>query len=83
MEAIFAQILKMSLVAGFLVPVVLLLRLCLQKAPRWLHCLLWLIVGVRLMIPSLPQSSVGLMPDTQATPDPEPVSTNVFSMAAV
>lgn len=69
MEAIFLQILKMSIIAGCLVPVVFLLRLCLRKAPKWLHCLLWSIVGARLVIPSLPKSSVSLIPGPQTLPE--------------
>lgn len=66
MENIFLHLLKMSLTAGLLVVVVLLLRVVFCKAPRWIHCLLWALVAVRLLCPITPESSLSLMPDTTA-----------------
>lgn len=64
MENIFLHLLKMSLTAGLLVVVVLLLRVVFCKAPRWIHCLLWALVAVRLLCPITLESSLSLMPDT-------------------
>ena len=69
MDDLFLQILNMSLSAAWLVPVVLLLRLCLKKAPKWIHCLLWALVAVRLVIPFFPESPVSLLPSGQVFPD--------------
>ena len=66
MENIFLHLLKMSITAGLLVVVVLLLRVVFCKAPRWIHCLLWALVAVRLLCPITPESSLSLMPDTDA-----------------
>lgn len=66
MENIFLHLLKMSLTAGLLVVVVLLLRVVFCKAPRWIHCLLWALVAVRLLCPITLESSLSLMPDTNA-----------------
>ena len=51
MENIFLYVVKMSLTAGCVVPVVLLIRLLLKKAPKKYSYLLWSVVGFRLLCP--------------------------------
>lgn len=63
MENAFVKVFNLSLSAGLIVILVLLARLLLKKAPKWIHCLLWIIVGVRLVCPWNPVSPVGLLPD--------------------
>lgn len=63
MQQLFVQLLNMSLSAGFLVLVVILARLVLKKAPKWIHCLLWGLVALRLMIPYFPSSTWSLLPE--------------------
>ena len=48
----------MSVAAGWLILAVLVLRLLLKKAPRWITCLLWAMVAVRLVCPISLQSPV-------------------------
>ena len=62
LRRIFPTVLRMSLSAGVLALVVLALRLALGKAPKWVRCLLWALVAVRLLCPILPESRVSLMP---------------------
>ncbi len=62
MNAVFLKILNMSISAGFAVLAVLLVRFALKKAPRWAVCLLWAVVGLRLIIPFNITSSVSLIP---------------------
>ena len=66
MENVFLHLLNMSLTAGLLVVVVMVLRLAFHKAPRWIHCLLWALVAVRLLCPISFESHLSLMPDTEA-----------------
>lgn len=66
MENVFLHLLNMSLSAAVLVMVVVLLRLVFSQAPRWIHCLLWALVAVRLLCPFTLESSLSLMPDTEA-----------------
>lgn len=66
MERIFLQLLHMSLTAAVLVLAVVLLRLAFCKAPRWLHCLLWVMVAVRLVCPFTIESNWSLMPSVPA-----------------
>lgn len=65
MEQLFIKLLNMSLAAGWLVPLVILLRLLLKKSPKWLHCLLWALVALRLIIPFFPASTLSLLPSAQ------------------
>lgn len=74
MTELFLKVVNMSITAGILAVVVMLLRLILKKAPRWMHVLLWGLVAVRLMIPVPFESSFSLMPQTQWI-EQEPVST--------
>jgi len=63
MDALFMKLLSMSLTAGWLILAVIVLRLFLKKAPRWLSCMLWAIVAVRLICPISFESPLSLMPD--------------------
>lgn len=58
MNEIFVKLANMSVAAGWLILAVLVLRLALKKAPRWITCLLWAAVAVRLMCPVSLQSPV-------------------------
>ena len=71
MENVFLHLLNMSLTAAVLVVVVLLLRLVFHKAPRWIHCLLWALVAVRLLCPFTIESDLSLMPSTPVVTVPE------------
>ena len=55
MESVFLKLLNMSITAGWMILAVIVLRLLLRKAPKWISCLLWALVAVRLMsyIPAL------------------------------
>ncbi len=58
----FIHILNMSISASVIVLIVVLLRLFLKKAPKWIVCVLWAIVALRLLLPVLPESAFSLMP---------------------
>ena len=66
MSALFLTILHMSVCASWLVLAVLLLRLCLRRAPKWFNVLLWGIVAVRLIFPFSVESPLSLLPRTEA-----------------
>lgn len=65
MEKIFLKLLNMSITAGWLILVVILLRMVLKRAPRWLSCILWGIVAVRLVCPTSLESSFSLIPSAE------------------
>lgn len=68
MEAIFLQILNMSINASWIVLAVILLRFLLKKAPKALVCVMWALVAIRLMIPFSIESVWSLVPSAQTIP---------------
>lgn len=62
MVGIFATLLTMSIDATWLILIVILLRLLLKQAPKWVNCVLWGFVGLRLLCPFVPESRFSLMP---------------------
>lgn len=65
MSSVFLQLVNMSITAGWIVLAVLLLRLCLKKSPRWITCLLWSLVALRLLIPFQIESPLSLIPSAE------------------
>ena len=59
----FLLAIKLCLSASIVTGVVLLLRPFLKKAPRAITCALWILVGLRLVIPVLPESKVSVIPE--------------------
>ena len=51
MEGVFIKLLNLSIQASILIVVVLLLRFILNKSPKWMKCLLWALVAIRLVCP--------------------------------
>ncbi len=70
MAGLFLKFLNMSITAGWLILAVTGLRLLLKKAPKWQVCLLWSVVGIRLVLPFSLKSTLSLIPSGQ-TVSPE------------
>ncbi len=68
MSEVFLNILNMGITASWIVLVVLVLRLLLKKAPKWITVLLWGIVGFRLVCPFSFDSVLSLIPSGQTIP---------------
>lgn len=68
MDTLFPAILNMSLNASFVIAAVLLLRLALKRAPRWIAYALWAMVLVRLLCPWNLQSALSLLPSAEPIP---------------
>jgi beta-lactamase regulating signal transducer with metallopeptidase domain len=51
MELVFLTIINMSITASYVLAAVLVLRLLLKRAPKWISCSLWLTVLFRLVCP--------------------------------
>lgn len=66
MGAVFLTLLHMSLAAGVLVIAVVLLRLLLKRAPKAIHCALWALVALRLLLPFSVESPFSLIPEEVA-----------------
>ncbi len=74
MEAIFTQIIEMSIAASWLIVAVILLRFILSKAPKGFRYILWALVAIRLICPFSVESNLSLVPDMDSflmaeTPD--------------
>lgn len=68
MAAVFLQLVNMGITAGWIVLGILLVRLLIRKAPKWINCLLWGIVGLHLLLPVTPVSDLSLLPSAQPIP---------------
>ena len=69
MNVLFLKIINMSISASWLVMAVLILRLVLKKAPKWVNVLLWGIVAVRLICPFSFESALSLIPSADTFPE--------------
>lgn len=73
MAAVFIKLLSMSIAASWLIVAVIALRLLLKKAPKWINCLLWGLVAVRLVCPVSFESTLSLVPSE------ETINSGIFS----
>ena len=69
MSALFLKILNLSINASWLILAVIVARLLLKKAPRWISCLLWGLVAVRLLCPISLESVLSILPSAKVVPD--------------
>ena len=77
MTDLFLKILNMSISASYVILAVVLLRLLLKKAPKWISVVLWGLVAVRLVLPASLPNPFSLIPGTETVPpqimtDPTP-----------
>ncbi len=68
LKTAFLKLANMSISASWLVLAILVLRLVLKKAPKWVNVLLWGVVAVRLVCPFSIESALSLIPSTQTIP---------------
>lgn len=80
MDRIFLDILNLSIAGSWLILAVLLLRPLMKKAPRSIVCALWLVVGLRLMLPFSIESALSLIPSRE-TLNPEILEPGMASAA--
>ena len=69
MEPIFLKILNMSITATWLALAVIVLRLLLKKAPKFLTVIFWGFVAVRLCFPFSIESVFSLIPSAEPIPE--------------
>ncbi len=68
-DSLFLKLVNMSIVAGWMILAIVLLRLILKKAPRWIFCILWALVAVRLICPFSFESALSLIPSSETIPE--------------
>lgn len=76
MAELFLRVVNMSISASWIVLAIVVLRMILKRAPKWINPVLWGIVGLRLLLPSSIQSALSLMPSTE-TISPEVIYTQL------
>ena len=69
MSVVFLKVLNMSINASWLILVVLVARYLLRKAPKWINCLLWGLVAIRLICPFSLESALSLLPSNEVVPE--------------
>lgn len=68
MEQVFRVILNISYTGGLVILALLLLRVLLKKAPKWLPYLLWSVAFFRLLCPFSFESALALLPSVEPLP---------------
>ena len=68
MSQLFLELLKLSISASFLIVAVVLLRVLMKKAPKYIYCILWALVAIRLICPISFESSFSVMPRNEIVP---------------
>ena len=72
MGDIFLELLNRSITAGWLILAILCIRLLFRKIPKWVNCLLWGMVAIRLICPFSFESQFSILPST------EPIKTSTI-----
>lgn len=68
MDSLFITILNNAIVASWLIAAIILLRLVFKKVPKWVHCMLWILVAVKLLLPINIETPFGFLPKTKPIP---------------
>ncbi len=68
MSSIFLKLVNMSVSAGWLILAVAVFRLVLRRTPKAIHCALWGLVALRLILPFHFESIFSLVPSAQTIP---------------
>ena len=68
MAELFQNVLTASFHGSIVIVAVLLLRLALKKTPKKFLCLLWLLAGIRLLMPFEIRSDLSLQPQVEEIP---------------
>ena len=68
MNTLFLKIFEMSVTACWVVLAVILMRLILTRAPKWIRVILWSFVGLRLVLPFSIESIFSMIPRVSSSP---------------
>lgn len=63
MEKLFLTVLRMGMTTSYLILAVIIARFLLKKAPKNMICLLWIVVGLRLLCPFHIETAFSLLPE--------------------
>ena len=82
MTELFERMFNMSISASWVVLAVLLLRILSKRAPRYISCIYWSLVGIRLAVPVSVKSILSIVPTTSAPAAVERASSAVEAVPA-
>lgn len=68
MDDVFLKLVNLSISASWLILAVLVLRVVLKKAPKWVMPLLWGVVALQLVCPFSIESVLSLIPSAETIP---------------
>lgn len=68
MDKLFITILNNALVASWIIVAVIICRQLFKKAPKWINCILWGLVAIRLAVPFSIESIFSLVPSAKPVP---------------
>ncbi len=68
MSELFLRLVNLSITASWLVLAAVFMRLVFKKAPKFIHCIMWALVGIRLVIPFSIESVMSLVPSANTFP---------------
>lgn len=69
MTSLFVKVFNLSISASYLILAVLVARVLLKKAPKWVNVVLWAVVAIRLLCPVSLESALSLIPSAQTVPE--------------
>ena len=65
MNTVFLKLFNMSIMAGWLILAVIAFRFLFKKAPRWIFCVFWALVAIRLVCPATIESVWSVIPSAE------------------
>lgn len=68
MDEVMIKLFNMSLTAVWLILAIIVLRLILKKAPKYINLIMWALVGLRLVCPFTVESVFSLIPSAETIP---------------
>ena len=68
MNQIFLELLNNAVISSILTIAVMITRVCIKKAPKWITCVLWGMVAIKLVLPFHIESMLSLVPSSKPIP---------------
>ena len=69
LETLFLKLLNISIIAGWFVLAVMVFRILFRKVPKAFHVGLWVLVGIRLVLPVSIESTFSMVPSVETIPE--------------
>lgn len=69
MDSLFLKVLNLGITTGWMILAVILVRCLIKKAPKWICCMLWSLVALRMICPFSLKSVFSLIPSSETVPE--------------